>query len=645
MASPPPADPRAPVRATAGVRVPTIRLKILLAFLLMAGITGVFGLSAVRSISESGELVVESFDQSLMSVNHARAAQAGFVSLQARVAAAAQGRRATTIASELDALGEGILEDLAIVADRVLSDTARRAALDAVESVRAWLVLGRRAGSEGAGSAALEALGAQAAERFELLVNFVASDAFRGRQHALAMIAEQRRRVVGAVILAVSLSAAIAFLLTRRILRRVAAASQVAATIAAGELDVAIPVMGGDELGRLLGSMTIMRDNIRAMVERERRLRRSAQVQLLDAIEGSREGVVLVDTDGTILLANSQAHAFLPGLEDQFGRGVHYDALLEAAVSLRRFRWETPDEAAALRARLTAGDTGTDEAQLDDGRWLRLSRSATREGGFVAIWSEITVLKEREGVLRDAAARAQAANRAKTEFLANMSHELRTPLNAVIGFSEMMEAEMLGPIGRPKYKEFAGDILRSGRHLLAIINDILSLAKSEAGRLVLDVAPVDLPEIIAASGRMMAEAGRSAGVTLSIDATSDLPTIEADPVKVKQVLLNLLSNAIKFTPAGGRVDLTARATGSGVAIAVRDTGIGMAPEEIPIALAPFGQVDSRLARKYEGTGLGLPLTKAFVELHGGTLAIDSARGAGTTVTVTFPFAAAMRDAA
>ncbi len=219
-----------------------------------------------------------------------------------------------------------------------------------------------------------------------------------------------------------------------------------------------------------------------------------------------------------------------------------------------------------------------------------------------------------------------------------MSHELRTPLNAVIGFSELIAGEIFGPVGQPKYKEYAGDILRSGGHLLNIINDILSIAKSEAGKLTLDLGEVALRDVFEECRRMMAEASTRAELTLAVADVSGLPAIHADSVKLQQILLNLLSNAIKFTPAGGKVALAATRRADMVAVAISDTGIGMRPEEIPIALAPFGQVDSSLARKYEGTGLGLPLTKAFVDLHGGTLEIASTVGVGTTVTVTFPIA-------
>jgi two-component system cell cycle sensor histidine kinase PleC len=217
-----------------------------------------------------------------------------------------------------------------------------------------------------------------------------------------------------------------------------------------------------------------------------------------------------------------------------------------------------------------------------------------------------------------------------------MSHELRTPLNAVIGFSEMIASEMLGPVGQPKYKEFAGDILFSGRHLLQIINHVLDIAKLQWGKMEIEHEVTSLADVVTDAVRIVRAQAQSAGISLDMAIDDSAPAIDGDRTRLRQVVLNLLSNAIKFTPAGGRVDVALRRRGAAVEIAVRDTGIGMNPADIPKALEPFQQVDSSIARKYGGTGLGLPLCKLFVELHGGSFAIDSAPEQGTTVTVTFP---------
>lgn len=245
-----------------------------------------------------------------------------------------------------------------------------------------------------------------------------------------------------------------------------------------------------------------------------------------------------------------------------------------------------------------------------------------------------TSLKRVEAALRQAKEEAISASMAKSEFLADISHELRTPLNAVIGFSEVMIQEVFGPIGNDRYREYAGDIRQSGLHLLGVINDLLDYSKLEAGRLELHVEDVSPAAILDKCTRMMRQRVDAEHLTLSTDIgdAADV-VVQGDDRKITQIILNLLSNSIKFTPAGGIIRLSIRQSGDGVDIVVADSGIGMSENDIALALAPFGQVDSSLNREYTGTGLGLPLSKSLVELHGGTMTIDSAPGKGTTFTV------------
>ncbi|OAN44091.1 PAS domain-containing sensor histidine kinase [Paramagnetospirillum marisnigri] len=231
---------------------------------------------------------------------------------------------------------------------------------------------------------------------------------------------------------------------------------------------------------------------------------------------------------------------------------------------------------------------------------------------------------------------AEIANRAKTDFLANVSHELRTPLNAIIGFSEVMASEMFGPLGEPRYKGYVQDVLSSGRHLLEVINDILDIARIEAGKMDFHVSEVDVAEVSAAAIRIVETRAAMGGLTLRRTVVDPITAIRADRRRLLQILVNLLSNAVKFTPKGGVVELTVGMEGDVARFTVSDTGIGMSSDEVVVALQPFRQVDSGLGRRYEGTGLGLPLVRAFVELHGGSLDIDSDKGRGTTVTVHLP---------
>jgi signal transduction histidine kinase len=252
---------------------------------------------------------------------------------------------------------------------------------------------------------------------------------------------------------------------------------------------------------------------------------------------------------------------------------------------------------------------------------------------YEAQGKQLAALVEDIAIARDD---AEAANRAKSEFLTLMSHELRTPLNAIIGFSEIIKGEMFGPVGTPRYRDYAKDVHDSGQHLLGLINDILDLSKIEAGQLELDEEDVDVAEVIQSCLRLVRERARNGGVGLVTEIAEELPALRFDERKLKQILINLLSNAVKFTPDGGEVTIKAWfKADSGYVFQIIDTGIGIAIEDIPKALTSFGQIDSKLARKYEGTGLGLPLTKSLIEMSAGSMDLQSEAGEGTTVTVRF----------
>ncbi|MGC2854754.1 PAS domain-containing sensor histidine kinase [Novispirillum sp. DQ9] len=336
-----------------------------------------------------------------------------------------------------------------------------------------------------------------------------------------------------------------------------------------------------------------------------------------------------------------------------------------------------PDDVPEYEAQVVAhlkGHSGHFECEYrvvgPDGRWrwvlargLALRDDHGRAVRMVGSIGDITELKRREQSLRDAhealrhahadlelrvaertaelvAAKEQAeiANLAKSAFLANMSHELRTPLNAIIGFSDLMLSEPFGPLGSPRYGEYITDIAASGAHLLAVINDILDLAKVEAGKFELRLEPVDVADTVTAVTRLLHGRAVETGVRLVSEVAPTLPLLRADALRLKQMLLNLVANALKFTPEGGVVALTARPCpdGNGLLLTVADTGVGMDDAGITKALQPFGQVDTSLSRRHGGTGLGLPLTKSFTELHGGCMQIDSTPGQGTTITLRFP---------
>jgi signal transduction histidine kinase len=268
------------------------------------------------------------------------------------------------------------------------------------------------------------------------------------------------------------------------------------------------------------------------------------------------------------------------------------------------------------------------------------------DGGWVITQTDVTERKQIEQELREAKEHAEFASRAKSEFLANMSHELRTPLNAVLGFTELMIGKVFGPLGHVKYQEYAQYIHDSGAHLLGVINDILDLSKIEAGKRELQEEVLDANLLARAALRIVEGRAADGELRLRVELPDQPLFIHADSRAVKQILLNLLSNAVKFTPVGGSVTLSCGLDpAGGIFYTVADTGIGMAPEHIVTALEAFGQIESSLGRRFEGTGLGLPLVQSLIGLHDGRLVLESELGKGTRAVVHFPPARSVRQAA
>ncbi len=309
-----------------------------------------------------------------------------------------------------------------------------------------------------------------------------------------------------------------------------------------------------------------------------------------------------------------------------------------------------PDDLPGVRQALSRLEDGADQLPIlyrgrrKDGVYIWVEASLTRsrdpETGAIEIVSIVRDANERiryEGALRQAKEEADAANHSKSQFLATMSHELRTPLNAIIGFAEIMQQEVMGPIHNEQYRSYVTDIHLSGTHLLHLINDILDLTKAEAGKLELNEEIIDPADAVRSIVRVSSAAIEKGELTVKLDLPPDLPLLRADERKTRQVLFNLLGNAVKFTPPGGRIDIGGHFDpGSGLRITVADTGIGIAAQDLSRVIEPFVQVDNALSRQHDGTGLGLPAVKAIMELHGGALELHSGPGSGTEATVVFP---------
>jgi two-component system cell cycle sensor histidine kinase PleC len=388
-----------------------------------------------------------------------------------------------------------------------------------------------------------------------------------------------------------------------------------------------------------------------------------ADQRLADAIESTSEAFVLWDKNDRLVMCNihyQEAYGLpdsvlVPGTERSTVHAAAARPVIERRIA-------DPDRSSSY--------SQVTELQLADGRWLQINERRTRDGGLVSVGTDITALKRHQDRLRESERRqmatigdlfasqqtlekqkaelsvananylaekqrAEAANRAKSEFLANMSHELRTPLNAILGFSDILQNQMFGPLGSEKYDEYARDIFDSGRHLLNVINDILDMSKIEAGHIKIDCETVDLSSLIEETLRFTSIPAREKHIEIRQDICSGL-SLQADRRAMKQVLLNLLSNAVKFTNQGGRVALRARRLDGAMTLSIQDTGIGIPKAHMTKIGQPFEQVQSQYAKSQGGSGLGLAISRSLVQLHGGKMKIRSTEGIGTIVSIRIP---------
>ncbi len=624
----------------------SIGTKIFGAFFVLSVIVGALGAYSYGVLNAAGGIVVDTYDGPLMAINYARAASLDFSQMQnamlRRRLAPANGRAA--IDKEIDDLTSTFLSDLEVAQERSGYPDELKAVREIKSLVQVWNAR-RQADGQRTDDARLEALESRILDRFDLLTEFNADHSFVGRRKAVWSIGYYEYLSIAMTVLSLLLAIIITIFLARRIVLPLKSAASVANRIADGELQTPIPPGGSDETGTLLNSMTVMQDNIREMVERETARALSAEGRLLHALETSREGVMLVNGEGRILVANDQVRAFFPQLSEQLAAGCDFADVARAMQAQLVEGSILPSLGEIGIGRSSAASAGA-ERQLKDGRWVRVTGSRTRDGDFFIFLSDFTGIKEREENFRRAKLAAEAASAAKSRFLANMSHELRTPLNAIIGFSEIISGQLFGALGNAKYVDYATDIVRSGRHLLDVINSVLEISRSETGKMELQGETVDLRYILQDCAKLVREQCEAANLSLTVAGLDAPLPVFGEKAKLRQIFLNLLSNAVKFTDAGGAVSISAGASDSGVEIDIADTGIGMSPADIEVAMTPFAQVDSRLARRYEGAGLGLPLTKAFVDLHDAVLILNSAPGVGTHACVRFARAQAseLKDA-
>ena len=384
---------------------------------------------------------------------------------------------------------------------------------------------------------------------------------------------------------------------------------------------------------------TVMLRDITSRVRAENELAR-ARAHLEDAIETISQAVSLWSADRKLILFNRKFEEIFNFEGKKVEVGLDFDELVETALEQGIFSDDPTAAAVYARKRTVVFDLANGQPitrEAKGGRYYQVLDVRTHDGGVLSVGSDVTDIVRREQFMQEATQHAELANRAKSEFLANMSHELRTPLNAILGFSEILQTEPFGNLGDQRYKEYISDIHDSGSHLLEIINDILDLSRIEAGQISLREEPVDVHEIAERVLTMLRGRADEGGVEIIDDISNDLPNLYADARIMRQILVNLISNAVKFTEPDKEVSISAEINSVGeFVICICDEGIGIKEEDLEIVLQPFGQADGSLTRSFEGVGLGLPLTRSFVELHGGDLHLESEVGVGTTVSVAFP---------
>ncbi len=392
----------------------------------------------------------------------------------------------------------------------------------------------------------------------------------------------------------------------------------------------------------------------------------TADMRLRDAIETISEAFVLWDASNRLVTCNSKFQQLYELKDEAVRPGTLRDEIIAAGRQPVIVNSVRPDGRVEDGAR-------SYEAQIEDGRWLRINERRTKDGGFVSVGTDITSLKRQEERLMDSEkalmanvadlrksrqtleiqaqqladlaekyaeqkSQAEFASQAKSEFLANISHELRTPLNAILGFSEIMESGLFGPLGSEKYYEYLRDIRESGVYLLDVINDVLDMAKIEAGRFRLARETLDIDKVVLDAMRVISPRAEEKSIAVRAEAACGA-TVEVDRRALKQILLNLLSNAVKFTPAGGRVTIRTRAVGGAMNLYIEDTGIGIPKDAIDKLGRPFEQVENQFSKSHKGSGLGLAIAKSLTELHGGSMRIRSTVGVGTVVLVRLPLRA------
>lgn len=472
-------------------------------------------------------------------------------------------------------------------------------------------------------------------ELLNSLINELRTELTAERDHIVNDVTAATNRTLIADLLIVALGVLLTFVILRSIavpLHRLVGAID---GLSAGDLSVPIPSAGPDEIGAMARTLALFRDSLK---ERDRFAAEaeSQRKTIAAAIATISEGFVLYDSDDRIVLFNEQFRAIYPGLADIIKQGTTFEEVLEAVISrsLVDLGAQSPQEWIAERKARREHSGGFAEYRYG-GRYVRISERRIQGGGTVAVYSDITELRQQNLELEQARELSEVANRTKSQFLANMSHELRTPLNAIIGYSEILQEDA----AESSQEQLVTDLKKiesAGRHLLGLINDILDLSKVEAGKMEIFLEEIDISSLLGEVGAIIKPLVAKNGNTLEICVGPDIGSMRTDRTKVKQCLLNVLSNGSKFTQNGKLTLAVERADRTKIQIAISDTGIGMSEEQLGRLFQAFSQADASTTKKFGGTGLGLAITRHFCRLLGGDIYVESQVGEGSTFTIVIP---------
>ena len=423
----------------------------------------------------------------------------------------------------------------------------------------------------------------------------------------------------------------------RNIVARLTALSDRMLTLAEGDLTSSLPKGGTDEIGRMAEALGVFRLTALAMEETNLREIREARTRLTDAIETISEGFSLYDAEDKLVVCNSRYRELFASHADVLVPGTSFKAILRTATERGLIKDAEGRRDAWIEERLAHHHAVSDThiQRRSDGRWIQVNERKTANGGVVAIYADITEMKQHEAELAAARDAADEANRTKSNFLANMSHELRTPLNAIIGYSEILQEDAADKDDKEPIEDLQ-KIESAGRHLLGLINNILDLSKIEAGKMDVFIEPVDIQALVKEVLSIVGPLADKSENVVEVICPADIGGFRSDQTKVKQCLLNLLSNANKFTSKGTLTLTVAREDNSRVCFRVSDTGVGMTKEQLGRLFQAFSQADASTTKRFGGTGLGLAITKHFCTMLGGDVTVESAPGTGSTFIIRLP---------